>query len=116
MVPSYYNCGNRFVNVIQTRIRHNCSSLKSDLFRVNICDSPCCDCGQPVEDAYHYFFVCNRYAIHRQNLILNILDLHNFIVIDTRLLLWGDQNLPEDINIRLFKLVHVFIKETKRFS
>ena len=54
-VPLYFKYGKRWLNVIHSRIRHNCSGLKGDLFRVNICDNPCCDCGI-LEDAHHYFF------------------------------------------------------------
>ena len=36
-------------------IRHRCSSLKADIFRVNIINNPSCSCGSPFECAEHYF-------------------------------------------------------------
>ena len=30
--PSYYNIGNRYLNILHTRIRNNCSALRNDLF------------------------------------------------------------------------------------
>ena len=58
--PSYFDYGNRRLNVLQTRLRHNCV-LNNDLFRCNLISSPLCTCGK-VEDTYHYFFVCPKYA------------------------------------------------------
>ena len=43
--PEYYNEGNWHLNIIHTRSRHQCSSLKADLFRVNIVSNTTCDCG-----------------------------------------------------------------------
>ena len=62
-VPKYFNYGSRSINIIHTRIRHSCSSLKHDLFRKNICDDPCCECGL-LEDSYHFFFAC-RYITNK---------------------------------------------------
>ena len=52
--PLYFSYGERYWNIIHTRLRHNCV-LNIDLFRCNIIDSPLCSCGKP-EDTYHYFF------------------------------------------------------------
>ena len=37
--------GDRSTEIALTRIRHNCSSLNADLYRVNIIASPNCICG-----------------------------------------------------------------------
>ncbi len=61
--PSYFSCGDRKLNIIHTRLRNMCSSLNSDLHRVNIKPSPACSCGHPVEDSIHYFLEC---AFHNE--------------------------------------------------
>jgi len=114
-VPKYFLQGIRFLNIIQTRIRHNCSSLKSDLFRVNLCDNPCCECGL-VEDVYHLLFICHKYTESRRTMIMSLLNIHNFDVINTHLLLWGDEVLSETINDHIFVITQSFIRDSKRFN
>ena len=55
--------------VMLTRIRHNCSSLKGDRYRVNIAANPQCSCGSSIEDAQHNFFDCPQYTEERHSLI-----------------------------------------------
>ena len=55
-IPDYTNVGERKYNIMLTRIRHRSSSLKADLYGVNIIPSPACSCGAPTENADHYFF------------------------------------------------------------
>ena len=55
-ISDYTSIGERKYNIMQTRIRHRSSSLKADLYGVNIIPSPACSCGAPIENADHYFF------------------------------------------------------------
>ena len=55
--PSYYNIGNRYLNILHTRIRNNCSALHNDLFHVNLIHSPSWSCGYSTENAEHFFIV-----------------------------------------------------------
>ena len=114
-VPKYFDYGVRYLNIIQTRIRHNCSALKADLYRVNICDSPCCECGMN-EDAFHYFFICEKYENQRREMFASLLNLPILTGLNLQLLLWGDVYLPTDINEFVFRIVHKYIKDSKRFS
>ena len=54
VLPMYMNAGNRYLSVLLARIRHRCSGLNSDLFRVGIRPSPICHCGNGNEDSHHY--------------------------------------------------------------
>ena len=62
--------GERVNEIALTRIIHNCSSLKADLFRVNIGPSAYCSCGPLNETAEHYFFDCVLYNIPRNRLLI----------------------------------------------
>ena len=83
--PSYFSHGERYWNVIHTRLRHNCV-LNKDLFRCNIIDSPLCSCGK-TEDAYHYFFSCTKYSAPRNDLFNAIFRMNNVHIEDTHVLL-----------------------------
>lgn len=112
--PSYFSYGERYWNVIHTRLRHNCI-LKKDLHRCKIIDSPLCSCGK-VEDAYHYFFSCAKYNIPRNDLFNVIFRIENLHIIDTQVLLWGDNSISIAENENLFFNVQLFLKRSGRFS
>ena len=58
--PLYYSYGNRKANILHTRLRNNCSSLKSDLFRCNLTNDCACECNHYiVENVQHFFLHCN---------------------------------------------------------
>ena len=67
-VNDFLSVGDRKYDVILTRIRHNCSSLKADLYRINIVPNPICDSGIYIENAGHYFFFCTQYNDQRDSL------------------------------------------------
>lgn len=111
--PSYFDYGNRRLNVLQTRLRHNCV-LNNDLFRCNLISSPLCTCGK-VEDTYHYFFVCPKYVNARNEFLNKFLQFDKIHILDTHVLLWGVESLSAAENERLFSFVQTFIKHSGRF-
>lgn len=112
-LPKHFSYGPRKLNIILTQIRCSASFLNYDLFKINIVASPNCNCGFPREDAEHFFFFCKRYSLLRNDL------LHSLIWvpfnIDLNLITKGSANLTLDENIRVFRNVYKFIKESKRF-
>lgn len=110
----FFTYGDRFFNIIHTRLRHNCV-LNSDLFRCNIINSPLCSCGK-LEDTYHYFFTCNKYKEARNVMLNEIFNIVNLNIVNTHVLLWGDNAISVSENKLLFSLVYRYIKGTKRFS
>lgn len=112
--PSYFSFGDRFYNIIHTKLRHNCI-LNCDLFRYNIIESPSCTC-EKVEDTYHYFFSCIKYARARDELFNNVFKIRNLNIVNTHVLLWGDVTVSDSVNETLFSMVHLFIKKSERFS
>ena len=58
--------GNRNSFVIHARLKNNCSSLNTDLFRNRVRDNPLCEWFGVMEDATHSFFHCIKYIDERQ--------------------------------------------------
>ena len=111
--PSYYFIGDRFFNIIHTRIRHRSSSLNGDLHRVNFTNDPGCACGWVIEDAIHYLLECCLYDEARTHLKNN---LHFLEELKIETLLFGDDSLSDQMNLLIFKAVQLYIKQTKRFK
>jgi hypothetical protein len=59
--PEYYGEGSRKLSILHARLRHQCSSLNSDLYRINITNDPKCQCGAPYKDSIHYLKKCPLY-------------------------------------------------------
>ena len=101
--------GERKHSIILTRIRHNCSSLNSDLNSVNIVPSSACTCGANFETAQHYFFGCRNYTNQ-----LRALSFASVVSLDT--LLYGCSTFDNERNKFVINAVLVFIKDSKRFD
>lgn len=108
--PLCYNSGERKNQILHCRLRLGCSSLKNDLYRKNIVDSPLCTCGA-VETISHYLLHCPNYIPQRHFYFRNLpcpITLNN--------LLYGDERLSPDLNIVVLQSVHAYIQSTKRFD
>lgn len=104
-------------NIIHCQIRNNARNLNADLFNHFLCENSICDmCGYVSENAYHYFFVCPHYDVQRQVFIQSITNLNLDIPTSVDLLLYGDCSLPYNKNVAIFKIVHDYIIDTKRFK
>lgn len=76
--------------------------------------SPRCNCGYSPEDAAHYFLHCPLYDAERidmRNVVLSVVD-H----LSLNVLLYGESTLSFSDNKVIFKAVHTFITESKRFA
>ena len=112
--PKFYSVGDRKTNIVNTKLRNTCSSLKYDLFRVNIIDSPDCICGNACENACHFLLECSRFNVQRSEM-LHSLEIYD-VMIDVNLLLYGSENLSVDNNSKIFEIVMHYIKTTHRFD
>ena len=54
-IPCYFSSGDRYLNVLQSRLRNRCSALNSDLYRANLIPNALCSCGKSDETAEHFF-------------------------------------------------------------
>ena len=109
IVPPYYIKGDRKLSVIHARLRNNCSNLKHYLYKNFIEPDFSCRCGYSCEDANHYFFICSLYLKER-------VELFNcfYHPLSLRTLLFGDKNLSTEDTFIIFRVIHRFIKETKK--
>ena len=101
---------------MHTKLRHNCI-LNSDLhiYIYNSIGSPFYTCGK-IEDTYHYFFTCVKYARARDELFNNVFNICHLNIVNTHVLLWGDTSITDKDNEHLFFLVHMYIRKSKRLS
>ena len=109
---NYIVTGERVNEIALTRIKHNCSSLKADLFRVNIVPSAYCSCGPLNETAEHYFFDCALYNIPRNRLLTSL----SAVPITLNTLLYGHELLTPETNQATYKSVLQSVKDTGRYS
>ena len=105
-----------------TRLRVQFSDLREHRFRHMFhCSNPMCLCQMGIEDNEHFFLHCPRYTIYRKDLLDRVSnmverDLDSLSSIDLcSLLLYGDSELPLDMNHSIIESTITFIKSTKRF-
>ena len=104
--------GVRKLNIVHARLRNNCSILKYDLYRCNLDNNPDCSCGHPCENAFHFFFECPLYRHIRAD-FLNEMVMHGNITLNH--ILYGNPHISNDDNIIIFKAVHRYIRDSRRF-
>jgi len=115
--PLFYGV-KRKLAIIHSQFRLKCSNLNSHLHKLHVVPNPFCMCdNQTIEDCYHFFFKCNLYATQRISFLQNVrllCDKPINVLIDV--LLYGDNSLSIETNVKLFSLVENFIFETERFD
>ena len=115
-------------SVNHTRLRLGLSGLNSHRAHFNFIENGTCPkCGHETEDVHHFFFVCNRYAALREELLESVLHIvgpehyvfnfhgRNNIVRSSKFMLNGDLSSSFENNVAIFKAIHKFILSTKRF-
>ena len=107
----FYFYTDRKSHIMHTRLRTHCSDLKQHLHSKNIIDDPYCICGA-IEDTHHFLFECTNYANQRR--IMNT-TLIEFGHLSLNVLLYGDESLSFDQNVKIFDTVQSFISCTNRF-
>ena len=108
--PKYFNAGFRVGQMIHSRLRMECRSLNSHLYRRNIVESPSCTCGS-FESPYHLLFVCPKCSETRNRYLPA--NLQSF---STRDLLYGKEKVTNIENESLFLKVQEFLIHSKRFA
>ena len=110
-VPGYYSQGARRGQILHARLRTQSSSLNDHLYRHNLVDNPKCSCGK-IETTKHFLLDCPMYAHLRTQLFSSLPESTSK---STNTLLFGDTNLTDSANCKIFMIVHDYIIHTKRF-
>ena len=104
--------GDRYWNVIHSKMRMSCSPLKEHLAH-NLHVIETCDCGLLVENNSHFLLECRLYIQHKQSMLNKLQVLPT---ITTDFLLYGDYYLTFEQNKVVFEAVQEFLKESGQFS
>ena len=83
-----------------------------------------CPTSDGIEDTEHFLLLCPSFDVQRQNLLAGIVELlRPYVQITnlskhylTQLLLYGDEDLSNELNRNVLKLTLRFIHETGRFD
>ena len=113
-VPKYYFCGERFNQVLHTRLRTECSILNQHFYKRNLICNPYCICGE-VESNTHYLLTCPRYTRMRDEMVTSISQITN-LTITTDVLLFGTDEVSVEVTTTRFMAVKKYIKTSKRFA
>lgn len=92
-----------FVSTL-VRLRFGHWLFPAHLHRINISDSPACDCGNEIGDANHIFFNCRTRNHLTISLTRKLMDLHFFPPFEI-------SNLLYTCDIKVYSLLFKFIKE-----
>ena len=111
-IPQYYYCGDRISQILHTRLRTECSILRYYLFKKNLVSDPLCFCGA-VENNFHYLMKCQMYNIMRMEMFDTV---NRYSDVTETVLLFGDNSLSIESNEAIYRAVHKYIHQTKRFS
>ena len=110
----WYGCGKRVLDIYHTRLRLGCSGLKAHLhFNLHVEDDPYCRCRRVIEDPAHYLLHCPLFQEQRTLLLHAITQI---VTPSLDIILYGDETLSINDNIRISLLVQTFIETTKRFK
>ena len=83
-----------------------------------------CPTSDGIEDTEHFLLLCPSFDVQRQNLLAGIVELlRPYVQITnlsnhslTQLLLYGDEDLSNEVNRNVLELTLRFIHETGRFD
>ena len=107
-VPPYYIYGDRYLSLMHSRIRNNCSNLSNNLYLNHLRMNPLCSCNQEIENAEHFFLCCLKYANERLRLFHESREYHP---LNINLILFGDERLSLESNTMLLRDVQNYIKK-----
>ena len=109
-----------------TQLRVGLSKLNIHKFKHNFRDTinPMCPTSDGIEDTEHFLLLCPSFDLQRRDLLAGIVELlRPFAQIAnlsndalTQLLLYGDQDLSNDLNKTILELTLRFIHETGQFD
>ena len=108
-----------------TQLRVGLSKLNLHKFQHNFRDTlnPMCPSNDGIEDTEHFLLLCPSFDLQRRDLLAGVLailrpfgynNLSNMVL--TQYLLYGNKDLPSDLNRMILKLTLAFIHNTGQFD
>ena len=110
--PAHFYVGSRKCNMIHCQLRNEVSDLNHHLVLSHLSDSSQCECGDEIQDNFHYFYVCPRYIRQRCELFDTLRNYHS---LNLDILLNGNMSFDKDQNILICLAVQKYIHDTKGF-
>ena len=108
------------------QIRVGLNRLNFHKFKHNFRDTvnPMCRTNDGIEDTEHFLLLCPSFDVQRRHLLAGVsVLLQQFVEINSlpndvlvQILLYGDENLSNEINKSILELTLVFIHNTGRFD
>ena len=108
------------------QIRVGLSRLNFHKFKHNFRDTvnPMCPTNDRIEDTEHFLLLCPSFDVQQRHLLAGVsVPLQQFVEINSlpndvlvQILLYGDENLSNEINKSILELTLVFIHNTGRFD
>ena len=108
-----------------TQLRVGLSKLNLHKFQHNFRDTvdPMCPSNDGIDDTEHFLLLCPSFDLQRQNLLAGVLAILRPLGLDnlsnkvlTQYLLYGNKDLPIDLNRKILELTLAFIHNTGRFD
>ena len=84
------------------------------MYKRNLVGNPFCICGE-VESNTHYLLTCPLYTHMRDEMVTSIRQITN-LTITTDVLLFGNDEVSDEVNTTIFETVQKFKKVSKRFA
>jgi len=100
------------MNILHSRLRNSCSSLKYDIFCVNKINSTTCECSLEIENTQYFLLDCPLYNKQRTTLR----EISAFGNINLNELLYDSDSLSMEDTSLIFRVVQKVIKDTGRFQ
>ena len=113
----HFNTGTRRGNILQARLRLQCSDLNDDKFHIGLSEYPNCACGADREDVEHFLMVCPLYDNIRQTLIYELSHICDYKP-SVHEMLWGtpEETVDSFETRKIFKSVQKLIITSERFG
>jgi hypothetical protein len=108
--------GDRYLNVLQCRLRKKCSALNSDLCSANLIPNALWSCGKSDETAKHFLFHCENCIVNRNMFLTGIREYNNDLAIYELTLSFSNEILNDEKNTQIFLHIHNFFQNTGRFT
>ena len=109
----HLDTGTREGQILLARLRLGNSDLNSNLYNINLSESPKCECGTPQETPTHYILSCPNFNDLNEEMLEKISFVEE---IDLTNILNGSRKYSSLENTTIINAVQTYILKSKRFN